>query len=442
MMKRILSMALALLMLLALLPAQAETAVPAALYRIVERTEAGDRTLGTGVLFGSQTTLLTAAGCWAEGELVAIGADGEHGIAYRGEIAGSPLILLGLATQSTATPLTVTAADSLMSSAVFGTEAGGFASHQATLSRATVIDGRAEVLLSAGEGLLPGAMMLGADGGIACITLWQQGEGVGVYAALANVTLDSLLSGAGGVLESEGLVHGFTATLEDGRIVIDWSNARGYTLTEDTVFTAYATATCNPYLSYEEVTEGRTSTTFPAIPGTDMLVWVAVSEGSLEAHIFPEAAADSVLLSIPADTAFTGYGFSNLRCGVTPGEKGKDGWTEDFLPQLPLTREALSDRDTPIYFQTEDVYQVAETDDGHSLLVALYTPEGYVFTYYSGYIFMPDLGGSDLWVSDISEIFEDYERFVPEAERWPAGEYTVVYFIDGGEVARIPFVLE
>jgi len=125
-----------------------------------------------------------------------------------------------------------------------------------------------------------------------------------------------------------------------------------------------------------------------------------------------------------------------------PGDPGKDGMATDFLPQAPLTRAALSDRSRPIYFQTEDAYEVAQTEEEHSLMLALYTPEGYVFPYTSGYIFMPEMNGSDLWVSDVSVIFEDYEQFVPEEERWPAGEYLFVYYIDGGVVATIPFTLE
>lgn len=444
MLNRIFSMALALLMALTFLPAQAENAVPTALYRIVERTETGDRTLGTGVLFGSQRMLLTAPGCWSEGELVAIGADGEHAVSYKGEIAGTQLLMLGLATDSALTPMTVTASDNLMNYTIYGAAAdGSFVSREVTLSRATAIDGRAEVLLTAGEGLLPGAIMLGGDGGVACLTLWQHGEGAGVYAALANVTLSYLTTGAGeSVQETEGLVHGFTAKVENGQILLDWTDADYGVVTENTVFTAYVAASCNPYLSYDELTGGETSTTFPAIPGTDMLAWIAVSEGSLGKTVFPETAADSVLLSIPAGEPFTGYGFRNLRCGVTAGEPGLDGTIAEFRPQPPLDRELLSDRTQAIYFQTEDAYAAEREDSDHVLMLALHTPEGYIFTYYSGYIFMPEMNGSDMWMSDISGIFEDYELFVPEEERWQAGEYALVYYIDGGEVTRIPFTLE
>lgn len=441
MMKKMISMLLAALLCVMLLPVQAAEAGLEALYRIVCRTEAGERTLGTGVLFGSQQTLLTARTCWAEGELAAIGADGEHAVTYRSEIAGTQLILLGLADACAAEPMQITSAERLRSNSIYGATGAGFTEQTAVLSRATAIDGRAEVLLSAGKGLLPGAVMLGADGGLACVVVWQHGEGEAVYAALANVTLNGLVERGAQPEETEGLLHGFTATIENGNVVLDWSEARGYTMTENTVFTAYITATSNPYLSYDRVS-GATGTSFPAIPGTQMLVWIAVSEGEPAEHVYPETDADSVLLTIPEGVPFTQYGLRNIRCGVTPGIPGRDGWTEDFLPQMSLTREVLSDRSIPIYFQTEDVYQTDVEDDGHTLLLALYTPEGYVFCYYSSYYFAPELQGSDLWVSDISEVFAEYEQFVPEEERWPAGEYAVVYLIDGCEVARVPFILD
>ena len=55
---------------------------------------------------------------------------------------------------------------------------------------------------------------------------------------------------------------------------------------------------------------------------------------------------------------------------------------------------------------------------------------------------MPELQAADLWIADITEVFRSYEQFVDEAERWPAGEYVVAYYVDGCEVSRIPFVLE
>ena len=74
-------------------------------------------------------------------------------------------------------------------------------------------------------------------------------------------------------------------------------------------------------------------------------------------------------------------------------------------------------------------------------MVILYTAEGYTFHYDSGYVFMPEYGASDLWITDISDVFADYERFCDE-EPWPAGTYTILYTIDGAEVNRLSFTLD
>lgn len=441
MFKRVLSLILALMTLLILVPAEAESSFPAEIYRIVLREPDGDVTLGSGVLFGTKTTLLTASACWAEGEMYAIGADGEHMISYRGEVIGTQLITLGLATESAAEPVSVTGADYLLDYKLYGVAAdGSFISMDVRGSRVTRIDGRREALLYASEGLMPGAIMFGDDFGLACVALWQSAEGEGAYAAVADVTLLSVF-GEGGSAADARLLQGFTAVYENGEITVDWSKASGYTMNKDTVITVYSTVTGNPYLTRDEMTDGETSTTFPAIPETEVMFWIVASQGEPEETLYPEYADNVQFVNVPAALPFSLYGLKNLRCGVTPGEPGHDGVATDFLPQEPLTRETLSDRSRPIYFQTEDVYTADREDDNHSLMLTLYTPEGYAFYYYSGYVFMPEMNQSDLWISDISEIFADYERFC-EGEAWPAGEYTFLYTIDGGEVARFSFTLE
>lgn len=440
MLKRILSLMLALMLLPALVPARAEEGVPEQLYRIVLRTEAGDETLGTGVLFGTNTALLTAEACWAEGALYAIGQDGEHLISYRGEVMGSHLITLGLATPSAAEPLTVTTADYLLDYMLYGASAdGSFVRMALQNSRNTAVNGRAEALLYAQEGLLPGAIMLGDDQALACVTLWQEAEGEGAYTCVADVTLTALF-GAEGDASQPRLLEGFTARYEKGEILVDWSDAMGYTLTEDTVFCVYCTTDGNNYFSRDLLEDGETSATFPAIPGTEAMVWISVSQGEAE-DLYPEYSNQVQFVSVPEALPFSLYGHRNLRMGVTCAEPGLDGMATDFLPQQPLTRENLTNPDLAIYFQTEDAYAVTREDNAHTLMVTLYTPEGHSFCYGSGYIFMPEFNESDLWVSDITTVFEDYERFC-DGEPWPAGEYTVLYTIDGGEVAHITFTLE
>lgn len=448
MMKRIVSLMLALMLLLALVPAQAEADVPEQLYRIVLRTEKGDETLGSGILFGTKTALLTAAACWAEGELVAIGADGEHAVSYRGAVAGTQLITLGLATESAAEPLTITTADYLMDYVLYGVKAdGSFVAMEVRGSRKTVVDNRAEALLHAEEGLLPGAVMFGDDFGIACVTVYQSGESEGAYATVADVTLSAIF-GEGGHNSIEKdrntgakVLSGVTVTCENGLIVVDWSASTGYTMTENTVFTAYIALMTNNYLSLDVLEDGETTTSFPAVPEKEAMIWVVVSEDAKDAELMPETASQVQFVTVPKAEPIDMYGLKNVRMGVTPGEPGMEGNAADFLPQEPLTRETLSDRDRPIYFQTEDVYAVDAEDDDHTLMVTLYTPEGYAHSYFSGYVFMPEYAASDLWISDISDIFADYEMFC-EGTPWPAGEYRVLYTIDGFEVAELTFTLD
>ena len=441
MFKRMMTLALALVLLACLVPARAEEAVPPQLYRIVLREASGVVTLGSGVLFGSSGTLLTAAGIWAEGDLYAIGADGEHAISYRGTVPGSQLITLGLATPSAAEPMAVTTADYLMDYNLYGVKAdGSFVAMEVLASRNTVIDNRGEVLLYAQEGLLPGAVMLGDDDGLACLSVWQQGEGEGVYAAIADTTLSRLFP-AQEADATEGLLQEFTARYQDGLIIVDWADAVGVEIAEDTLFTVYTVVTGNLYVTWDQLTHEATSVTFPAAPDTEVTVWIAATRGEPEEVLYPENAGEAIVVSIPPAEPFTLYGLTNLRMSIAPGQPGLDGVIMDFLPQEAITREMLADRSRAIYFQTEDVYACDAEDDGHTLLVTLYTPEGHTFNYHSGYVFMPEYAGSDMWMSDISALFEDYERFC-EAGPWPAGEYIVLYTIDGGEVARFTFTLE
>lgn len=461
MMKRILSLALCLMMLLLLLPAQAETAAPQTLYRIVLRTEDGDVSLGTGVLFGSKTALLTTAACYAKGDLYAIGPDGEYPLRYRGEIAGSPLLLLGFAGESKAEPVSITQSGPLERYTLLGMDrTGQLVQQPVSAERRSLIDGHSAVLLSAQEGLLPGAVMLDAQGNVACMVVSQHGEGEGVYAALTNVALYALLVDDTVPCEAvsyteaqpaaeiplnsqpdDGLVHDFTASEENGVMTVDWTAGTGYTLTDSTEFTVYTVTGANPYLNYFSVT-GETTVEIAVLPETELLLWITHSENGETEMVYPTYEPGSYLLvtTEPAEP-FTLNGFTNVRCSLTPCAEVDTLTPADFLPQLPLTREVLADRDTPLYFQTEDTYSVTEESGDHPMLLALYTPEGYTFCYESSYIFMPEMVEGDLWLADVSELFASYEQFVDESARWPAGDYAFVYYIDGQVAGEIAFTL-
>lgn len=199
----------------------------------------------------------------------------------------------------------------------------------------------------------------------------------------------------------------------------------------------------NPYFNYLEAEEGQSSAQVFVVPGRQMLVWAAWSTEETFAHVMPD-------LSIPAQyrileeialTPLTAHGFRNVRIGLAASADPAAASSTDFLPQTPITREMLSDRATPIYFMTEDTYQVGATTEDHPLLIVLTTPEGMCFTDIGMYIFDRSLQASDLWKKDVSAIFEAYESFAGDAA-WPAGEYSILYCIDGQLAGEINFTLE
>lgn len=469
MMKRLLLMLVALLLIF---PAHAEEQ-PAllqdtanALYLLVHHTEQGELACGMGVLYRDTHTLLTTASAAKAGEMYAIGADGRHLITHQGLIAGSPLALMGMGSDSSARPLHITPSGALMTDTLLGIDRQGDPQLPlVTAARRTLLNGRDGVLLTAAEGLLPGAVMLGEDGGIACLVISQHGEGWGEYTALSNTALHALLTDgdepceridyaaglssrtapvatAEPVIEAgiteDGLVCGIEATIEDGILTVDWAKAVPEEMPGE--FTAYLVSGSNPYLNFKTVRD--TQVQFPVLPETDVIVWVAYSETPLTEPVYPSYDPGTILmLTTHKAVPFTDFGFTNLHVSVTPCENAASGSLEALLPVLPITREVLSERTVPVYFQTEDTYQVEAESSDHPLLITLYTPEGYTFTSQSSFYFSPSLGESDMWAEDLTPLLESYEQFIPEEDRWPEGTYVLLYCIDGQIAGEFSFEL-
>ena len=148
--KRILLLALSLLLMMGL-TAQAEDVyekINDAMYRIVLRTEQGDTTLGSGVLFQDQRTILTASSCCAQGDLYAIGSDGSEYRVLRYEVKNqADLALLTLEKSSPAEPLAMAdlngqplpflfganAEDNIGSMPMYGVRQGMYGKHEALI---------------------------------------------------------------------------------------------------------------------------------------------------------------------------------------------------------------------------------------------------------------------------------------------------------------------
>ncbi len=237
-------------------------------------------------------------------------------------------------------------------------------------------------------------------------------------------------------LPESGFVTGISVTEENGLYQVDWSDCA---IPEGKQVTAYVLYDGNTYYSFSEPGEGVTSAKFPVIPGVGCLLWAAYADEGSPSEL-PQSLAECVMPAAAPRQAYTQYSFVNLRSSVVASEDPQAAENGLYLPEIPLTREQITGG-MHIYFQTEDTYDIPEISADHILLVVLHTPEGLHFIRAGGYTFDPAWQASDLWLLDITELFRSYEGMV-HTEPWPAGEYTVGYYIDGQVAAEVQFILE
>lgn len=235
---------------------------------------------------------------------------------------------------------------------------------------------------------------------------------------------------------SDMLVENLHVTAEEGFIHVDWSDCA---VPDGKTVITYLMYADNVYYSYTVTDFAEGETRFVGIPGERCLIW-AVAADHKDAFLAPKTPAQCVTLDIPAAQPISLYGLKNLRCAVTVSADPDAGENGEYLPVLPVTREALARGDS-LFFQTEDTYTVAEEAGGHALNVVLTTPDGTRLMSPGEYSFMPEYAASDLWVMDITELADGYTSLLDGAA-WPSGEYTVRYYIGGQTVATFAFTLE
>lgn len=233
-----------------------------------------------------------------------------------------------------------------------------------------------------------------------------------------------------------GFVDGLSVTREKGQIIVDWADCA---IPEGKNVTAYILYDGNTFYSFKETIQGTTSVDFPSIPGVDCMVWAAYGPQG-NPNLVPSTPQQCVVLNAPEKSPFTLHGFANVRMGVAVSDDASAADKGAYLPEAPLTRDVLKGEGF-IYFQTEDTYSVTGESADHVLTIVLHTPEGMHFMTAGGYTFSPEFNASDLWLLDITALFDDYTALV-HTEPWPAGDYIVGYYIDGQVVNEMTFTLE
>lgn len=426
--KRILSFFMALWLLLPCVAAGAEdvyTLIDNALYRIVLRTESGDVFLGSGVLFLNERVLLTAEGCHREGQLYAIGNDGEHAIQALENADNSGLVLMEMAEPSAATPLTLSDFSEGTLPWIFGMnrqgEIGSLPLYQA---RWGVFRDRDSLVLLSEEGLLPGGVAVDEQGAVVAVAISQQGEGFGMYTALdADGIYDAMFP----VQNSPFLA--VDLSWQGGFLTASWEDTQR---TSGLYFLTISGDNNSYYTTYETSME-NSSMQFAVPPGHTYHVqvqWVQDADAAQD----PEWRSMETLIVPELPLRQMGY---TQECYYTSAPAGTE--VSGMLPDMgPLTLAALSNGQDN-YLQIISRYDVTE-DFELPMAVELIAPDDQFYFEEHVFMFSPEWEAEDCSLLPLDEMLTTCQEF--SGGVLPKGEYRVRYSLGGYVAGEYVFTLE
>lgn len=433
MLKRMLALVLAMMLLPLAACAQEQTCD--ALYLLVSRDAQGNDTpLGTAVVFMESSVLLTTTGfAVGDGTLYAVGKGGAlavNGAAALPDING--LMLLSLESPSPAAPIgqgRLEGALTILGSSKDGTIVSSAIDHPSYMP----YNKDYLLLYTAGTSLLPGSIVLDSSGGLACMTLAAYSEGLNRYAGVLYDSISAAMkSTKAAPPEGVSWVTGFTATAGAGEFTVDWSACDLNCEKEDCVIGVIFANVNNRYFSYRKA-EGS-SVQIHAVPGETYRVWVQHAHGDLDVSA-SRYADEAVTVVLPQAVPFTKYAYTDLEMylGAVPAAVAED-YINVRVPALEeITAQTLTDPEQAIFLQLHSTYDIDHTFQ-RDLVVALTTPEGYIFDYASQFIFDLTLQRSDVWNVDITRLLQDYLAFNGTGVMSP-GQYALRYYL-GGEMAN------
>ena len=443
MMKKILAFLCLLCLLAGAMPAGAEELSP--VYVLMSITPAGEQTpLGTAVLVGDSSTLVTTQwAAMAPSGLYAVGCGGTLAIARVSVPAsGSDLVTLTLREPSPAQPVQLGEADDALT--CLGIRRGETQPESCTAEGLTmaVYEQSACMLYTGLAGMLPGALLFNGQGQLAGLTMAAYGEGLNRYVAYPADVLQARLSGEGPadtapVQEQVRLLTGFDVAAERGEMTVRWDALDLPEQPEGSAVYLLWQDTGNDYVSYGTVDWEEGYATFACVPGRSYWVWL---QQSLTGEVNPASLSPltATLAEMAQTEPFNGSGFHNEIMYLTSVPVDQEyGDTEQIPPLGDFTAAGLAAEGFCCYLQAVDVYEVAE-EQTTTLVIALQAPDGSVYTELAGYIFMPEMNGSDTWHADITELVRDCMSYSGGL----SGEYPLAYYLDGQLAASFIFTLE
>lgn len=429
-MKRLAAFVLAAMLLFSL-TAQAESDLGLrlnnALYSIVLRTADGDTTLGSAVLFADQTILLTAESCCAEGDLVAIGADGEHKILAWEKADDTGIALMEMVTSSAGTPLKLAGYDAQSLPAILGASAQGqIGSVPLYQALHTLYRGQEALIFRGEEGLLPGAFVADEKGALIGLVVAQQAEGIGMYIALDPDALYNALTA-----EPDASVF-CPVTLEwtDGYLNISWTDVKR----QDGYYAITISGDSNHfYTVYKEESEARSAAAILPAGHTYYIQVQWVADGAEMVEPVWSAMTPYTLTTQP----LLSYGFRQ-ECYLTFHTPDQAGAIT--LPRAEkITTAMFADKTLEPYFQIRNTYDVKE-EIRLPATVELVAPDGQFFFLDLTYVFDPAYETDDSFVLSMAELFDVCADFSGGALQ--PGDYVIRYHIGGDLAGEYPFTLE
>lgn len=427
--KRILIIALTLLLLMGA-SACAEEAydqIGDAMYRIVLRNGETDVVLGSGVLFADQQTLLTALACCKEGELVALGSDGEHRVLRWDAAESAGAALMTLATPSAAKPLVFAETGTNTIPLLFGTNAeGAMGTVPLYMVRHGLVNGFDALMLSAEEGLLPGSFIADSEGKVTGLVIAQHMEGFGTYIGVDA----SVVSKAMAPAEDESPFLPAAFSWENGLMTISWQDAER----PNGQYLVTISGEGNRYYSdcTQKIAQRSVGLALP--PGHTyyaQVQWVADN-----ADRIPPQGDDMMAFTLP-ETAFTAFGFTQ-QCYVASVPAGTA--IEPVLPEMrKLTAAILTDPAKDIYLQIRSAY--ADTAQGEMpMTLELIAPDGQFYFEEMGFVFVPEYAQDDSFAVPLDDLIADCVNFSGGALK--PGKYLVRYAINGQVAGECAFTLD
>ena len=430
MIKRLVAILLAAMLLFsAFACAESElgTMLMGAIYRIVLRGETGDQTLGSGVLFADQKILLTAESCCKEGDLYAIGEDGEHAILAWEKADQTGLALMEMVTASSGTPLQLSAFDVQSLPFVMGASAQGETGSVPLYQAIYTFYRDQEALIFRGEeGLLPGAFVPDENGCIMGLVVAQQAEGLGMYIALSPNAIYSALTAD----PSMDTFCPITLKWDQGALDVSWTDVKR----EGGYYAITFSGDSNRfYTVYKEESTARSGAVILPAGHTYYVQVQWVADGAEAIEPIWSVMTPYTVTAQP----LTAYGFRQ-ECYLTFAEPGREGAI--VLPPVEkITRAMFADSALEPYFQIRNTYDVNE-EITMAAAVELVAPDGQFYFLDLGYIFDPAFETDDSFILPVKDLFAACSDYSGGALM--PGEYVIRYFIGGKTAGEYLFILE